>query len=181
MSVGAKIKAWLATETKSTVIIFAYLALLLGAFTTYRRVTLAEYHISYFRYGYSLVEALVLTKVIVVGRFLHLGERFHDKPLIVPALYKTLWFSLLVLAFSILERVVSEEFFNKPPSDSERATSGPIELLAEAIVVVTAFVPLFSLWEVGRVLGEGKLMKLFFSRKGSMPELPGGPAPDTLA
>jgi len=31
--------------------------------------------------------------------------------------------------------------------------------------VILAFVPLFAVWETGRVLGEGKLFELFFKRR----------------
>src|SRR5689334_1715334 len=99
-------KARLVAEGKDLLAIFIYLAILLSIFTTYRRLLLAEYGIDYLQYGYSLIEALVLAKIILLGRFLRLGGKFGNRPLIVPTLYKTLCFGLFVLAFSILEHIV---------------------------------------------------------------------------
>ena len=106
-------KARLMAEVKKTVFVFVYLAVFLGAFSTYRRLLLAQYQISYFHYGYTVIEALVLAKVIVFGSVLRVGERFSDRPLIVPTLYKTLCFALLVLAFSVLEHLIEGWFRGK--------------------------------------------------------------------
>lgn len=165
---GGKMDRLLA-ELRKTFVIFVYLALFLGAFATYRRLLLEEYQISYFHYGCSVVEALVLAKVIVFGSMLRLGERFDDRPLIIPTLYKSLGFSLLILAFSILERflvgwwhgevneVILEKFLDE----------GIWEILAQSFVKFLALLPLFAVWEIGRVLGEGKLSELFFTKGAS--------------
>src|SRR5262245_5298723 len=62
--------------------------LVLAVFTWYRRVALAEYHISYGQYSFALVKALVLAKLILIGSALRLGRSLDHKPLIVPALWK---------------------------------------------------------------------------------------------
>ena len=38
----------------------------------------------------------------------------------------------------------------------------PTEALAKAVMILVSFIPFFALWEVGRVLGPGKLTELFF-------------------
>jgi hypothetical protein len=160
------IKARLLEETKTMLFLFVYLSLLFGAFTMYRRLVLAEYGIGYLQYGYNFIEAIVLSKVIVFGRFLRLGERFSNRPLIVPTLYKTLWFSGLILAFSILEHLVIGGLHGKATGVifSELLDQGVWEILARTLVKVLALLPLFAVWEIGRVLGEGKLFHLFFTR-----------------
>jgi hypothetical protein len=75
-------------ELKQLSLLFIYLSLLLGSFTVYRRLVLAEYHISYRHYGYALVEAIIIAKVILIGEFMKLWDRYQDRPLIVPTLYK---------------------------------------------------------------------------------------------
>jgi hypothetical protein len=169
------LKAKLLEETKTMLILFVYLSLLLGAFTMYRRLILAEYGIDYFQYGYSLIEALVLAKVIVLGRVLRLGERFQDRPLWVPTLYKTFWFSLLILIFSIVEHAVSGWFHGKAGL-SEIFSQGVWELLARTLVKVVSLVPLLGAWELGRVLGEGKLFELFFVSRNALNETSNEPA-----
>ena len=56
-------------------IIFMYLAVFFGLFTWYRRLILAEYQISYLHYGVGVIKALVLAKVIMIGRALRLGRQ----------------------------------------------------------------------------------------------------------
>lgn len=130
---------------------------------------MAEYGIGYLQYGYNFLEALVLSKVIVFGRYLRLGERFRDRPLIVPTLYKTLWFSLLLFASSILEHLLSGWLRGKTTSTivEEALGLGLPEILARTLVKVLALLPIFVVWEIGRVLGEGKLFELFFTRGAS--------------
>jgi len=165
---GQKIdkKARLVAEGKDMLAIFVYLAILLSIFTTYRRLLLAEYGIDYLQYGYSLIEALVLAKIILIGRFLRLGEKFGNRPLIVPTLYKTLCFGLFVLAFSILEHVVLGLWHgnNLTTVFEEIMSEGLWEILTRVLVLVVALVPLFAAWEASRANGEGKLFELFFKQ-----------------
>src|SRR5215470_16897904 len=93
-------------DVKTMAALFAYLAIFLGAFTTYKRLLLAEYGVPFFEYGCAIVEALLLSKVIVLGRALRIGERFSQSPLIMPSMYKSFCFCLLVLVMSIGEHFV---------------------------------------------------------------------------
>jgi hypothetical protein len=162
-------RARLMDEAKSVFIIFVYLTVLLGAFTTYRRLLLAEYRIPYFQYGFSIVEALILSKVIVFGRFLRIGERYKHKPLIIPTLHKTFCFSILILLFSLVEHFVIGWMHGKPSSTiyEEIFAQGYWEILARLLMLFTTLVPLFAVWETSRILGEGKLYELFFTPRDS--------------
>ena len=82
------------------------MAIFFGVFTTYRRLLLAHYGISYEDYGISVIRALVLGKVVLVAEALHLGRGFEEKPLIVPTLYKTFLFTVCVAVFDIAEALV---------------------------------------------------------------------------
>jgi hypothetical protein len=44
---------------------------------------------------------------------------------------------------------------------------GLYELLARTVMLIVAFVPFFAFWEIGRVLGPGRLSALFFSSQGA--------------
>src|SRR6478735_9228817 len=85
---------------------FVYLALFFAAFTCYRRLILAEYHIGYLHFGFALIEALVLAKVILIGDAMHLGRRVEDKPLILPTLYKAFIFTIWVGVFRLIEYTI---------------------------------------------------------------------------
>lgn len=163
----AGIKAKVVSETRDMLILSAYLAVLFCTFRTYRALVSAEYHVDYFHYGVSLFEAVVLAKVILIGRFLRIGERFGDRPLIIPTIYKTLTFGVFVLAFAVLEDVVDGLWHRESAHAIIRkiVVVGPWEILARVVIVLTALVPLFAAEEIGRILGEGRLFELFFKRR----------------
>src|SRR5215472_14661670 len=93
-------------------IIALYLWVFLGSFIVYRRLILAETGVTYLHYGIALVEALIIAKVILIGKLFGFTRRFEDKPLIVPVLYKSILFGILVLLFGVAERLV-EGWFRK--------------------------------------------------------------------
>lgn len=177
---GAKakvpIKQRLLREAKTLGMLVAYLVLFLGGFNTYKRLILREEGINYFHYGYALIESLVLAKVILAGRFLHLGERFHDKPLIVPTLHKTVAFTLLALVFAVGEHIIGGLVEGRAVATvvSDMINNRKGELLAQIVVMFVAFVPLFAIGEISRVMGEGSLFALFFKSRDTT-AAPGGP------
>src|SRR5262245_6812928 len=93
-------------EFKIYWIITLYLAVFLGSFTVYRRLVLREFDVAYLNYGFALIEALIIAKIILIGKAFGLGSRFERGPLILSVLYKSILFGILVFLFGILERVV---------------------------------------------------------------------------
>ncbi|SPF39055.1 conserved membrane hypothetical protein [Syntrophobacter sp. SbD1] len=150
-------------------ITFLYLAFFFGSFTWYRGLILGEYQIGYLHYGVGLIQALVLAKVILVGRALHLGRRFQDHPLILPTLYKAVVFTIFVGLFGVVEHTISGLLHGKGITGGfeELMSAGTDELLARCLVTFVAFIPFFAFEELGRVLGEGKLLKLLFRRRSA--------------
>lgn len=148
---------------------FIYLAVLFSTFTWYRRLVLAAYQISYLHYGVSLIKALVLAKVIMMGDIMSLGRGLEDKPLIFPTLYKTVIFSVWVMLFSLFEHTVDGVVHAKGLTGGfgELIGKGRYELLAECLVMFFAFIPFFAFKEMGQVLGEGKIRGLFFRRRAT--------------
>jgi hypothetical protein len=144
-----------------------YLALVFAAFTQYRRFLLAAHDITYTNYGFAVIEALILAKVIMIGDVFRLGRGLERKPLIYPTLYKTVVFTLFVAVFTLIEHGVKGfwkgegftgglvDFFGK----------GSNELLANSLIVFVAFIPFFGVKELGRVLGQDKIRALFFRRR----------------
>lgn len=153
-------------------IIALYLWVFLGSFTIYRRLIVAEAGSAYLHYGIALIEALVIAKVILIGRMFGFSRHFEDRPLIVPVLYKALLFGVLVLLFGIVERVV-EGWFHKEGLFGGLRTIGELganELGARALMLIVAFVPFFAFAEIGRVLGARKLGALFFAKREPVSE-----------
>ncbi len=164
----AGLKQKLSREMKQFVIVFLYLGLLIGTFNTYRWLLMAEYHVGYFVYGYGLIEALVLAKIIIIGESLGIGERFSNRPLIFPTLYKTMLFALCALVFSILEHLITGFLHGQDLSGIIQETiKGRYELLARMLIMFVAFIPFFAFGEAMRALGEVKLFDLFFRSRAA--------------
>lgn len=161
----AGVKAKAIEEFKTYWVIVFYLWLFLGSFTLYRRLVVAETGATYMHYGIALIEALIIAKVILIGRLFGFTRRFEDKPLIVPVLYKSILFGVLVFLFGVVERLVEGWFHEEDIAAILQgiASIGSYEICARVLIIVVAFVPFFAFWEMGRVLGMRKLVTMFFS------------------
>jgi hypothetical protein len=159
-----KIQERAAREAKRYLVLFAYFVVFFGSFSTYRRLVLAEMHINYAEYGWAIIKALVLAKVVLIGEVFHVGERYEHRPLIVSTLWKTLMFALLISAFGVVERLVEAPLHHRPLSEEFQLFAGTqkYEFFARIELQTLALVPLFAFRELARVLGEGKLAELFF-------------------
>jgi hypothetical protein len=149
-----------------------YLAVFLGALMTYRRLVLAEVGVTYLHYGFAVVEALILAKVILIGEALGLGRRFERPPLLVAALVKSVLFGLLVGAFTALERIIEGLVHHKDAAAilASFAENGLDEMAARTLMMIAAFVPFFAFWEMRRVLGAKRFYELFFTHGRSAEE-----------
>jgi hypothetical protein len=145
-----------------------YLSLVLGLFAWYRRLILAHYEIEYLKYGVAIIEALILAKVILIAEVMGLGRgRFKDTPLIYPVLYKSVVFTLFLGLFSVLEDTIGGWFRGEGFRGwlIELKNEGKYEFLARCLIIFVVFIPYFAFKELGNLLGEGKLGRLFFRNK----------------
>jgi len=157
-------------ELEKYLVVAVFLFFFFGSVTTYRRLVLAEYHIGYLAYGWGLVKALILAKVILIGEIFHLGKRFESRRMIWAILGKTLLFALLILAFALCEHVISALIHHRAMKDEFTFTRAQsYELLARVQLEFVALLPLFAFKELDRVLGAGNLASLLFGREGKVP------------
>ena len=164
----AKLKERAIEELKEFWITSLYLFIFLGAFTLYRRMVLAEFGVTYLHYGVALIEALVIAKVVLIGKAVgldKLGER--RGPLILPVVLKSGAFALLAILFAVLERIVEGLIHKKDWASiaNNLFGIGSLELLARLMMLFVSFIPFFAFWEIGQVLGRAELIDMFFSRK----------------
>jgi hypothetical protein len=144
-----------------------YLTLVFAAFTQYRRLLLAAHDIVYTNYWVALIQALIFGKVIMVGALFRLGRSLEQKPLIIPALYKAIVFTFLVVVFHLVEHAIKGLWQGNTLAGSLGVflDQGYHELLAGSLVIFVALIPFFAVKELGRVLGEDKIRTLFFRKR----------------
>ncbi len=143
-----------------------YLAIFFSVFTSYQRLILADYHIPYANWGISLIKALVLAKVIMIGGLMHFGRNLEDRSLILPTFVKTFAFTVWVALFAVVESAIRGFLQGKGMAGvlDHLLMEGTYQFFARCLVVFCAFIPFFAFKELARVLCEGDLWKLFFRR-----------------
>jgi hypothetical protein len=164
-----KLKQRISHEFGEFVRVFLFLAPLFFAFATYRMAILKDFGGKYFAYGAALVNALLLSKIILIGEYLKLGKRQECKPLLYSTFYKSFVFTVLVAVFHVLESTVKGLLHREGMAGAftELRGLGIGEVLARSLVMFCAFIPFFALRETARVVGERRLEDLFLRSRTS--------------
>jgi hypothetical protein len=153
-------------EIKQFLGMAVYLWILFGLFALHESIVLARHQINYKFYGFAVVNALILAKVMLVAEDLHLGERFREGPLVFPILYKSFLFAIVFICFDIVEEVLvgmvkGKTLLTSVPSIGGGTLGG---IVSVGTIVTFALIPFFAFREVGRVVGERELHILLFTR-----------------
>ena len=153
-------------ELKVYWVITLYLWLFLGCFMIYRWLVMEESGVTYLHFGFALIEAMIIAKVILIGRMFAFTRRYDDGPLALAVAYKCALFALLVMLFTVVEHLVVGWIHHQGLFGGLRefAEVGAYEVGARTLMLTVAFVPFFAFWELGRVLGMGKLAAMFFAK-----------------
>lgn len=167
MSVEASAKPTVRQKIEHEFVEFAGIALYLAFFfcslSIYSILLLNEFDVSTsaFAVGTALINALIVAKVILIGEYARLGKRHENKAILLSALYKSILFSVLVLAFHFVEEAVKIAIHRQGFAGALHEVRIDL-LLARSLVVFCTFLPLFAFRELQRVMGEEKFRALFF-------------------
>jgi len=151
-------------ELLEMVWLFLYLAFFFCALVAYDTLLLKQYEVEYWNFGFALLNAAVVTKVIMIGEYAKLGTRHESKALLVSAVWKALVFGLLVFAFHVVEEIVKRLIHGV---DIENASHHLRldQFASRAIVVFCTFIPLFVFREFRRVMGEEEFNGFVFGTR----------------
>ena len=132
-------------------------------------LVLAETGVWYVHYGVALVEALIIAKVVLIGRMFSFSRRYEDRALYVSVAYKSVLFGLLAVLFGVIEHLIEGWVHHKGLFGGleDMLSVGGYELAARVLMLMVAFVPFFAFWELGRVLGMRRLANIFFAKPGA--------------
>ena len=156
-------KQGIAHELREFLVVFLFIAPFVITLATYR-IFLGTRENTLFVYVAALVNALVLSKIILIGELIGLGKRSENKPLILPTLHKSVAFTLLYLAFLGLESTVHDLLHGQSllAALSAAFVAEGGELLMRGLVTFFAAIPFFALRELRRVPGPDTFRGLFF-------------------
>jgi len=151
-------------ELKEFAAISLYLWLIFALFLMYKSMILAEEHMTFASKGFAVINALALGKVVLIARALHLGETLDDAPLIYPTLLKSALFSIVLAIFKVLEAAAVGWYRKESFAQSIVEIGGGTwrGILTLTVLLFVLLIPFFGFEELQRVLGPGKLSRLFF-------------------
>ncbi len=151
-------------ELKELLMIFSYLAFFFCALTTYSMLLLNEYHVKYWNYAFALINALVITKVIMIGEYAKVGKKYETSAIFFSAIWKAFVFSWLVFGFHVVEEIIKRLIHG---ADMAKASTDIRfdELAGRTIVIFCTFIPLFVFREFRRVMGEEEFKAMVFGKK----------------
>ena len=154
-------------EMKEYLVLSFYLWVVFSLLILYQSVILAEHHIAFALHGLALINALALAKVMLVAQDLHFADWLKEAPLIYPTLFKSAAFSIVLGCFKILEETAVGLYHGQSFSESITAIGGGTlkGILSLMVLVAILLIPFFGFRELGRILGEDKLKKLFFTSR----------------
>jgi len=160
ISIGAR----LTNELREFAVIAGYLYVCFTALAYLKATILQAHGIAFAPFGFAIVKALLCAKFVLVGRALHVGERFKTMPLIWPTLHKSLAFLVLLLVLNLLEEIVVGLIHHRTVADSIAEIGGGTldQLFATSFVVLLTLIPFFAFRSLGEVVGERNLVRVFF-------------------
>jgi hypothetical protein len=158
-------------ELKEFFWIALYLWVILALFQLYRSLLLREEHMSVVVHqGFAIINALALGKVLLIAKALHLGDWADRWPLIYPTLLKSALFTIVLACFKIMEDAGLGMYRGKSFQESIADLGGGTlnGILCVSLIMFVMLIPFFGVIELQGVLGEGKLMQLFFRPRSSL-------------
>lgn len=125
---------------------------------------LEKFENSYFTYGAALLNAFIITKVILTGEAAHLGKELEFQATDLFGNLQGLCLRFLVFAFHIVENIVKRIIHGKDIASAFHEIRLD-DLLARSVITFCTFIPFFGFRELGRVMGTGKF-RAWFSAQG---------------
>jgi hypothetical protein len=160
------VKAKLYDELKRFLMIFAYLWLVFLVFLVHEWIVLADNHIGFRFYGLAAINALVLSKIMLIAEELGFAEKFDGKPLVLPIVYKSVLFSVLLVVAYILEEIILGWFHGKSVANSfpQIGGGGVVGTVCITGLLCIALMPFFAFREIAHAIGEIEFRSLMFGR-----------------
>src|SRR6202045_4949651 len=131
---------------------------------------LADYLLSFGSFMVATVTALVVGKSVLIANAMPFLRRFDTAPMIQPVLFKTIVYWAVVFLVRFLEKLIEYLFAGGRLSEISEYVATPFSLHRFAAIQIWIFV-LFLIYtsvaELNARFFEGKLIKIFFTRRSS--------------
>ncbi|MDZ4834580.1 MAG: hypothetical protein SGJ27_12445 [Candidatus Melainabacteria bacterium] len=153
-------------EVREVGLVMGYLATSFCIIQTFRCATiLARCSENDFMTSYATagISAVVLGKFVFIIDKMRIAKRFSSYPLIIPVLYKT---ALFTVAANVLMHLEAKFLHHGKAEAASPAMSDPTAFLlcsfAHQLAIAVTFLVFFVFRDISRVLGKGRLQRMFF-------------------
>jgi len=148
-------------ELREMLELFLYLAFFFCALAIYDMLLLKQYSVEYWTIAFALINAAVITKVIMIGEYAKIGKRYEYKALLISAVWKSFVFGLLVFAFHVVEEVIKRLIHGADVAEASRDIRLE-QFASRAIIVFCVFIPLFVWREFRRTMGADEFRTMVY-------------------
>jgi len=116
---------------------------------------------------FAAVKAVVSAKFMLIGRAIHIGDGFKKYPLIVPTVFKSIAFVILVSALTVLEEMCVGYLHGESITDAMANIGGGTrdQRIATSFILLLIFIPYFAFRSLGDIIGDRILLRLYFERR----------------
>lgn len=154
-------------EFKAMVGILLYLIFVFCALILYKMLVLGDNSRGTFDLPLIFVKSAVLAKVILIGRMIPIVRVFDHRPLVIPTTYKTIFFVAFTFVFEMVEHAIKGLLHGVGAMNgmAEFFDASHAEVISRFVLVTLAYIPIFVVGEIDRVVGGGKLFSLFFRKR----------------
>lgn len=142
-----------AHEGKELLILFAYLGFFFCALVSYRVLLLKGYESVSLDYGFALLNALIIAKVILIGDFAKVVHKYESEALVMSVVYKSLVYGAFVFLFHLVEELIKELIHHGDIGKAFHEVKLD-QLALRCLIIFCTFLPLFGFRELRRVVGE---------------------------
>jgi uncharacterized protein (DUF1810 family) len=158
-----RLKTGAIDETRKLFGIFIYFWVLFSLFSLHKALVLNDESLI-FHQGFAFINALALAKVVLVAEFFHVGDKFKDRPLIYPIMFKSAVFAVILMCFHLIEETLIGILHGKMLSQSiPNIGGGTLQgILMVGIIMFVVLMPFFAFRELDRAIGPEQLRSLLF-------------------
>ncbi len=154
------------------VIMFLYLWLLFSMFHIHEYLVLAKVELSYFKFGVSLINALVFAKVMLLADNIKVGAWMRTQALIVPILARAFGFAVLFIVAHVIETMIERAFSHEQVVEGVPSYGGGlIGAVATAVIIAISLIPFLAFEELDLALGAGTMRALLLTPRPAQPKV----------
>jgi hypothetical protein len=155
-----------AHEGEELLILTIYLGFFFCALVSYRALLLKGYESVSLDYGFALLNALIIAKVILIGDFVKAVHKYESRALVLSVFYKAFIYGLFVFAFHVIEEVIKNLIHHGEVGKAFHDVKLDQTAL-RCLIIFCTFISLFGFRELRRVMGEQEFRNLVLHSGGT--------------